>query len=485
MGGLTAASLLACHGFRTLILERQPAIGGYMSEFQRGPYRFDAAANFVGAIEDGGEVGSFLNEIGIADRIEFAPVTSSFRVILPDRQVDTRTQPYVEALASAFPDQRGEIARFVRVVNAIGADIKRFEGLRGWRRVLVPFCCPRLLRYAHATTGDLIDRYLHDPGARALAANFPATAPPSEVSLLFAATVLSKGQQGGLYYPVEGMAALARRIADAAAQRGAELRTGTALAAIEHDGRRVCAVRTDSGERMETKAVVVNFNPNDIFAQLEGPETRRLCKARRRAAGFRYSASAFIVYLGLKPDADWSKEFFFTTIFETLDLESLHKTIRRGEMPERSIVHVSFPCAADGASRKTGAPTAKIITMAPYALFSRWCEEGGVENYRRRKNELAERLIERASRHIPSLRGVIVLRETASPLTLEKWTGNRGGAMYGLEPTVDQFGPTRWPNSGLVSGLHFCGHYSRPAHGIVGTCYSGRFVAKRILRDLG
>jgi len=484
MGGLTAASLLAARGLKTLILERQHTVGGYMGDFYRGRWRFDAAASFVGAVEKGGEVGSLLSEIGVADRAAFVPVADSFRLLLPDRELNTRAQPYIEMLVAAFPNQRRQIERFGRILSSIDAEVLRLESLNGWRRLLVPFYCPRLLRYARTTVGDLISRELQDPAPRALAANFPATAPPSEISLLFAATVLSKGQRGGLYYPVGGTAALARWIAEAATQHGAELRTGTAVAAIEHDGLRVRAVRTTSGERFETRAFVADFNPCDVLANLEGPETRHIRAAQRRTSRFRYSASAFIVYLGLKEGLHWSKEFFFNTIFETLDLENLYKTIGRGEVPDQSVIHVVFPCALGQRGGDTAAPTAKIITVAPYDLFARWRGEGGLDDYHRRKNELADRLIERVCRYLPSLRGAVVFREAASPLTLEQWTGNRRGAMYGLEPTVNQFGPMRWPNTGILRGLYFCGHYSRPSPGIVGTCYSGRFAAERASRDL-
>jgi len=484
MGGLTAASLLAARGFQTLILERRHSVGGYMGGFRRGPFRFDAACSFLGAIEKDGEIGKLLDEIGV-DRAKFARVSDNFCMILPDGEVNTRAESYLEALATAFPNHRNEVERLGRILRAIGTDIDRLESLKGWWRLLVPFFCPHLLRYARTTVGKIIYRELHDPALRALTGIFPATVPPSKISLLFAATVLIKGQRGGLYYPIGGMARFARLIADAAVQHGAELRLRAALAAIEHDGRRVRAVRTASGERIETRAVVVNFNPADVLAQLEGPETRRLRAARRRTDRFRYSASAFIVYLGLKENPDWSNEFFFTTILETLDLESFYKAIGRGEIPDQGVVHLMVPRAADPGGETAGAPTAKIIMDLPYEPFRQWREEGGVENYHRRKNELADRLIERVSRHVPSLRGAIVFRGAATPLTLERWTGNRRGAIYGLEPTVDQFGPMRWPNAGFLKGLYFCGHYSQPSPGIVGTCYSGRFAAERLTRDLG
>jgi len=485
MGGLAAASLLACRGFKTLLLERRHAVGGYMCDFQRGHYRFDGPTSFVGAVGEDGELGRLLKKIGANDRAAFVPVTNRFRMVLPDREFDTRDRPYLDALAAAFPNQRRKIERFWRILDGIGRDIDRFENLKGWMRLLMPFCCPRLFRHGRATVGNLIHRELSEAGPRALLANLPATAPPSEVSLLFAATVLSKGQRGGLYYPVGGMAGLARLIAEAAKQHGATVRTGAALVAVEHDGRRVRAVRTSSGERIETKAVVADFNPCDVMAMLEGPQTRRIRAARERTSRFRYSASAFIVYMGLKEDGDWSKECFFTGIFETLDMESLYRTIARGEIPEQSVVDVILPCALGRASGNAGPPIGKIITVMPYGPFAQWREREGEDSYQRRKNELADRLIERAYHAMPSLRNAITFREAASPLTLEDWTGNRCGAIYGLEPTVDQFGPTRWPNAAVLKSLYFCGHYSRPSHGIVGTCFSGRFAAERVAADLG
>ena len=483
MGGLTAASLLTARGFRTLLLERQRAVGGYLSDFQRGPYQFDSAAGFVGAIEKDAEVGEFLGEIGLADRIEFLPVQNNVRVIWPDGELNTRRLPYVEALAAAFPDRRGELERLKKILESIGADLVRFTRLSGWRRWLFPFLCPRLLRYGRATLGGLIERELHDPALAALAASFPATAAPSELSLLFAAALITKGQQGGLYRPVGGLGRFAHLIAQSAADHGADLRTGEALAAIEHDGRRIRAVRTTAGRRIETQAVVVGFNPDDALGLLDGPETRRIRSARQRTARFRYSTSAFVVYLGLKPATDWAKEFFFTTIFETLDLDRVYGTLRDGKIPDQSVIYVCFPSAA-GTNNENDAPTARIMTPMPYDPFARWRAEGGEEEYRRRKSELAERLIERVCRHMSWLREAIVMSEAASPLTLEHWTGNRRGAMYGLEPTVDQFGPSRWPNKGVLGGLYFCGHYSRPSHGIAGTCYSGRFAADLVTRDL-
>ncbi|MCX8036569.1 MAG: NAD(P)/FAD-dependent oxidoreductase [Candidatus Sumerlaeia bacterium] len=483
MAGLTAAVLLSARGFRVLLAETQTKVGGYLADFHRGAWCFDAAANFLGGLEPGGEVAILLEEVGLAGRVSFVPVQANFRILLPDRQLDTRGGSYLEMLKAAFPESRAAIEQFAGVLRQIGGEIERFGRLRPWQRALLPLFCPRLFRHGRATVEPLAKQTVHDPVLRTLLTSFPATAPPDEVSLLFASAALHKSERGGLFYPAGGMGGLARALADCAKSHGAEILTGDGLEAVEHNGRRVRAVRLHSGERVAARAVIAAFNPADVLALLKGPGGAAVEAARRRAASFRYAASAFVIYLGLKSLPETPDNFFFTTLYETIDLGSIYRTIARGEIPDSSVLHLVLPDAAD-AQYSAAAPVAKIITPMPYAPFARCREHAGKEAYRRMKQEWTERLVERVSSRIPSLRSRIKVVASATPLTLEHWTGNRGGAMYGLEATPSQMGPWRWPNRGVLEGLYFCGHYTRPAHGIVGACCSGRFAANHAASDL-
>jgi len=483
LGGLTAAALLARSGWRVLVLERQRVLGGCATAFRRGLYRFDAAASFLGATREGEQIARVLETIGAADRVRFAHVGANLRIVLPDRALDTRNAASGDPVAAAFPNERRALARVQRVLEAIGRDVQRFSALRPWQRALLPLFCPSLLRYARSRLGRLLDREIRDPALRVVLSHLPATAPPRELALLFAGVVLSKSGRESLCYPAGGMGAFTAALAEGARRHGAELRTGEGLAAIEHDGRRVTAVRTDAGARIGARAVVAAFDPNDVLARLEGPGRRRIEKARRRAARFRYSASAFLVYLGLDPAADWSHEHFLTSIFETIDLDAAYGAVGRGELPERLIHHVTFPDASGAPETDGAAPTAKIMTIVPYEPFARWRAEGEAV-YRERKQAFAESILARVGAHVPALRSGVRFVEAASPLTLERWTGNPRGAIYGLEPTPEQFGPWRWPNAGVLGGLAFAGHYARPSHGIVGVCFSGEFAADAVGRYL-
>ena len=84
---------------------------------------------------------------------------------------------------------------------------------------------------------------------------------------------------------------------------------------------------------------------------------------------------------------------------------------------------------------------------------------------------------------MPGLSRHCTLIEAATPVTLERYTANEKGASYGLAPTPRQIGRGRPANRTPLKGLYLAGHYSRPAHGIVGAAISGRFVADIIGRE--
>jgi prolycopene isomerase len=74
MGGLTAATLLAKEGCKTLLLEKENQVGGYVVSFKRDGFTFDATGAFVGGCQEGGELHRILEEMGIHEKVQFIPI---------------------------------------------------------------------------------------------------------------------------------------------------------------------------------------------------------------------------------------------------------------------------------------------------------------------------------------------------------------------------------------------------------------------------
>jgi len=63
------------------------------------------------------------------------------------------------------------------------------------------------------------------------------------------------------------------------------------------------------------------------------------------------------------------------------------------------------------------------------------------EKYRSIKEDFSQKILHQLeSKLIPGLRSHLLFYEAATPLTLERYTGNEMGAMYGLASTPQQVG---------------------------------------------
>src|SRR4030043_1364590 len=100
MGGLIAASLLSKKGLKTLLLEKEEQVGGYVVSFKRDGFTIDATGAFVGGCQEGGEFHHILKEIGAHEEVDFIPV-HHIRNIYPGFEIHLRQGglgSYVESL---------------------------------------------------------------------------------------------------------------------------------------------------------------------------------------------------------------------------------------------------------------------------------------------------------------------------------------------------------------------------------------------------
>ena len=145
---------------------------------------------------------------------------------------------------------------------------------------------------------------------------------------------------------------------------------------------------------------------------------------------------------------------------------------------------VSIPTLLDSSLAPAGQHLMKVLVDVPYPCQGKW-GEGNPEDYHRIKEEFSKKIFQQLeSKLLPGLRDHLLFHEAATPLTLERYTGNEMGAMYGLASTPRQIGNWRPSHQTPIQGLFQVGHYTRPSHGIVGASLSRLFAARAILQKL-
>jgi len=485
IAGLTAGALLARRGLRrVLLLEQGASTGGYVTSFKREGFTFDATGAFLGGCEPGGEFHQILTRTGALPYLSFLRIEMA-RNIYPDFSLDLRLrggfEEYIREVQELFPEEQGGLRDYFALLRRIGAEISRFEEITWWQMIFFPFYFRHLIRYERASLGPILDRYFHGDKIKQVLSTLPAHLPASRLSLLFTATLISKVLAQGVWYPQGGMGGISQALEAAFREAGGEVRVKTEVERIVVEGGRVKGVITKAGDFLQADRVVAAINIRQALIDLLPEEQRK--RFSGVVDGLEYSLSSFLVYLGVRMDLD-KRDLPYFTYLSTGDAQREYEQLTRGEQPDDPTVIVTIPTLLDPALAPPGNHIVRLMTPASYGFGKGWGADDR-SRYLRIKEKAAKRLIRIVEeRYIPGLSQHCVFTEAATPVTLERYTANEEGASYGLAPTPRQIGRGRPANKTALQGLYLAGHYTRPAHGIVGAAISGRFVADMIVREL-
>ncbi len=481
MGGLTAATLLARKGLKTLLLEKEKQVGGYVVSFKRDGFTFDATGAFVGGCQEGGEFYRILKEMGAHEEIEFIPI-DHIRNIYPGFEVHLHPDgfhSYPEALFNLFPKEEKGLKTYLTLVKRIGEEIKSYSEITMIQKIFFPFYFRNLVRFHRSSHQTILDNLFRGEEIKTALHTLPVTEPPSRLSFLFVAILINKALIDGVFYPKGGMGKIPEAMANAFRQAEGELHLQREAEEILIRDRRVDGIRTKDGKTFQSSLVVSDVNPNLLVKMLPF-EFRKPFEEKIRH--FEYSLSCFILYIATDLNLRGMGLPYFTYLCSNYDLEEEGRMLRRGEIPQNPAMMVSIPTILDPSLAPPGQHILNVLIKVPYHYQGKW-GGGDFEKYRHIKEEFSQKILQQLeSKLIPGLRNHLLFYEAATPLTLARYTGNEMGAMYGLASTPQLIGNLRPPNQTPIPGLFQVGHYTRPSHGIIGTSLSGSFAANAILK---
>ncbi|WP_233259066.1 1-hydroxycarotenoid 3,4-desaturase CrtD [Rubrivivax albus] len=130
-----------------------------------------------------------------------------------------------------------------------------------------------------ATLWQTLGRHFRDPRLRQLFARYATYCGASPWQAPATLELVAQVEMDGVWTVDGGMHALARRMADLAAARGAVLRWHSPVQRILLDGGRACGVQLASGETLAADAVLFNGDPQALVQGLLGDAVRRAVPA--------------------------------------------------------------------------------------------------------------------------------------------------------------------------------------------------------------
>lgn len=298
------------------------------------------------------------------------------------------------------------------------------------------------------------------------------------------------GKPGVWGHAVGGMGAITQAMCASARARGAEIRTGAAVAKVRTKDGRATGVTLQSGEEIRARVVAANVPPKLLFRDLV-PEDSVTPELRGRFTGMKTGSGTFRMNVALselpdflcRPGKDQQPHHGSGIIIgPTISyLERAYLDARLHGWSREPVVEMLIPTTLDPALAPPGRHVASLFVqhVAPRLPDGRSWDEA--------KEELADVVIETVTRHAPNFKASVIARQVLSPLDLERRFGMVDGDIFHGQLSLDQLFSMR-PVLGHahyrmpVPGLYLCGSGAHPGGGVTGV--PGHNAAREILHDL-
>jgi phytoene desaturase len=461
IGGLSCAAYLARHGKRVKVLEQHRIPGGCCTSFKRGGFRFDAGVLHLTGGKESGAFSRVLAELEMEGELDFEEQFQRF--VFPDVTLDSSRDPdrLAAKLAEMFPAEREGIMNLFGKITAIYDDIRQ-----------LPALSPLLREYRDRSFQEMVDEHIVDPRLGALVcANWHLWNPMWRSSAIDYSALLVTEQTRGYFYPRGGIQAVPDAFARLIQRHGGEIDYRTLVERIVIEDGIAAGVVTRKGKRIAAKHVVSNIAAAPTFLDLVG-ERNLPPGFVARLKGLEISLSAFYVYLGVDMDPrSVGIEAPETIVYESYDNSHEWHLLLAGEVAVPCF-GIAVPTLIDPSLAPPGKHVVIIMTMAPYNLKGKsWREE---------KNRVTGMLISKAEKLIPGLSEHILVRDSATPLTYERYTLNSLGAAMGWAFTPEMF-MKRLEQRTPVPNLYLAGHWTTPGGGVPAVALSGLRAGRMIL----
>jgi len=519
MAGLTAAAYLSKAGLKTLLCEKEPKTGGLVNSFEYNGFVFDGG---IRGIENSGIIQPMLRQLGL--EVEFLPNPVSIGIGEDVVGVESRAslRAYQAMLEKYFPESREDIAAIIREIDKImgymdvlyGIDNPLFmdmTDLKYMGRTVLPWMVkyaltmPKLQKL-YRPVEDYLAGFSRNRALLDIIQQHFFQKTPAYFALSYFSLYLD------YQYPKGGTGSLPAAFERFIRAHGGEIQTGTQITAVDPamktivDGAGNCYQYRKLVWAADQKALYRSVRVEGMAdaAAVQGITARRDAIADKTGGD-----SIFTLYLttGLAPSYFANiaaPHFFYTPSTEGLSncgLSALREPGGGGFTHDKERVaawlkrfvalntfEISCPVLRDPALAPPGQTGLIISMLFDYALTSHIREMGWYDEFR--EMMAAEMIAVLDASIYPGLQAAITGRFTSTPLTIERYTGNTGGAITGwaftndVIPAVNQLVKVTQSVQTLVPDTYQAGQWTFSPSGLPISALTGKLAADGILKDL-
>ena len=476
IGGMIAAALLAQSGQYVLVAEQHSGPGGYAHSFRRGPYTLDPA---VHSIMDPAFFDALLRHLGVRDQCTFLPVDRFYSLFVDGERFAaplTSAEEFVQAHVQWFPESAREVRAFLELcfqIHRESHDLPQRVALDEIDAVTRQF--PTLFKYRNALLGEVLDEYFTSPRPRGACAAFSMLLglPASRLPFQGYAQLLGSCLKDGMFQCQGGAEQVIRALALSLTRSGGTLLCDSLVEKIVVVEGRATGVVLADGRRFSAPVVVSNGPGPWTYERMVGLENLPPPFVRKLSR-MRVADSGFVVYGATRQALPALGADHTNFVWKTWDLDEVYEVdaARGGAKGFAFFV----PSALDPTLAPTGQHIFTCLTFVPYDIGRPWAEA---------KADFKAATLRDLDRLFPGFSDHLIFADSATPLTMERYSMNTRGSIYGWENTLAHAGSKRPAPRTPIAGLYLAGQWTQPGGGWLRSAVSGAIASRLVLADLG
>lgn len=462
IGGLVCGCYLAKTGMKVLIVEKNDKPGGYCTSFEKKGYRFDACVHYLGSYRRDGILRKILEDLEVDKKIKIIRFNPSYVIVTPDRRIEINNDltETIQEFQKEFPQQSRQIEIFFKEITK-----QDFSSL--------------FIKLRDKSFSDFLSQYFTDDKLKAIFSILllgNAGLPASLISASIASMVLREYILDGGYYPQNGMQSLPDILAARFKELGGKIFLSHLVKEIRFKNGKIDGIRTDRNQFISAKYVISDCDARQTFLSLlSSSSINKKNISQTKIKKMQPSLSAFLVYLGLKKEfEEISKGIHNLWVLSSYDIDKAYLSIKQGNLNCKNLFSACF-------LRSTNNPLSKedkkmsmcLFVDAPFKTKEYWDKN---------KNIWSNVLIQKVETVFPKLSDYILVKDIATPHTLQDYTFNYKGSMYGWSSLPSQFARFGMAQKTFIDGLYLTGHWTTLGHGIPMVAFLGHDVSKLILK---
>ncbi len=488
LGGLAAACTLATRGYKVVLFEANPWLGGKAAELNAQGFRFDMGPTIL-------TLPSVLRRIfeesgrRLDDYLEMVRLEPQWRSFFEDgTTLDLVSNETVMAQNLDRFAPGGKVSAGYRKFQGLSKRLndisqrfffyKPIGGLRDMFDAKNTFNISTLgdvlaMRMGRSVASTIRSQVPDERVAQMLDhyTQYVGSSPLNSPAVLCGIGHMQSDE--GVWYPTGGTRAVPLALTKLAAELGVQFRLNTQIRRIIVEEKRVTGVETASGERIALAAVVSNMDAVRTHRELIGGEIGQRFNARRN---YEPACSGVVLYLGLKQRYKHIAHHNF--VFSRDHEEEFDAIYHRGEPAPDPTAYLCAPSQTESAVAPAGGEALYVLVHTPY-LRSHHDWTKMLPTYRR---TIIEKLKRTAG--MEDIEQQIVFERALTPQDIHDRYRVLNGAIYGLSSHGKFLGAFKPGNrSREVRGLYLAGGAAHPGPGMPMVMMSGWIAGDTLDKD--